>query len=166
MDFRPEERERYSVRKGDLLVCEGGDIGRCAIWKNDEPCFYQKALHRLRPLHYSKDEVRFMFYVLFDAVCQERFISGAGKATIAHLPAETFRQYRFSFPPYAEQKEIAKYLDKEKTEYDFIELKAEQQISLLQERRTALISAAVTGKIDVRNWQPPAQTQTNKEDVA
>ena len=49
MDFQTHERERYSVRKGDLIVCEGGEIGRCAIWMNDYPCFYQKALHRLRP---------------------------------------------------------------------------------------------------------------------
>ncbi len=166
MDFRPEERERYSVLKGDLLVCEGGEIGRCAIWDNNETCYYQKALHRLRPLNFLKDHTRFMFYLLFDAVHQERFISGAGKTTIAHLPAEAFRQYRFSFPPYAEQKEISKYLDEQKAKYDFLELKVEQQIALLGERRTALISAAVTGKIDVRNWHPPEQNQIHKEGAA
>jgi len=150
MDFCPEEHDRYSVKKGDLIVCEGGEIGRCAIWKRDTSCFYQKALHRLRPLNPANDYTRFMFYVLFDAVHQERFISGAGKATIAHLPAEAFRQYRFAFPSNEEQKVIADYLDQKKNEYDRLESKAEQQILLLQERRTALISAAVTGKIDVR----------------
>ena len=94
-----------------------------------------------------------MFFVLFDAVHQERFISGAGKATIAHLPAETFRQYRFPYSPHNEQLEIANYLDKQKEKFDVLEPRAEQQISLLLERRTALISAAVTGKIDVRDWQ-------------
>lgn len=48
--------------------------------------------------------------------------------------------------------------------YDNLILTAERQISLLQERRTALISAAVTGKIDVRNWQAPPPNQTTKED--
>jgi type I restriction enzyme S subunit len=163
MDFRPDERERYSVKKGDLIVCEGGEIGRCAIWSKEEPCFYQKALHRLRPLNQSKDYTRFLFYTLFDAVHRERFISGAGKATIAHLPAEVFRQFRFSFPPYAEQVDISMFLDTQKEKYDFLESKAEQQILLLQERRTALISAAVTGKIDVRSWQPP---QTNTTEAA
>ena len=165
MDFRPDEQERYSVRKGDLIVCEGGEIGRSAIWNRDTPCYYQKALHRLRPLRSDKDKTRFMFYVLFDAVYQERFISSATNATIAHLPAESFRQYRFAYPKLEEQEEIVNYLDKQKSNYDALENIARTQIDLLKERRTALISAAVTGKIDVRNWQPPtsSKTQENKE---
>jgi type I restriction enzyme S subunit len=154
MDFRPDEQERFSVKKGDLIVCEGGEIGRSAIWEKGESCFYQKALHRLRPADSRKDNSRFMFYVLNDAVHQERFVSGAGKATIAHLPAETFKQYRFGFPPLHEQLLIAKHLDVIKAKFDLVEQKANSQIELLKERRTALISAAVTGKIDVRNWQP------------
>lgn len=97
MDFRPDEIDRYSVKKDDLIVCEGGEIGRCAIWEKDEPCFYQKALHRLRPINILKDNVRFMYYMLFNAVHQERFISGAGKSTIAHLPAETFDSLNLAF---------------------------------------------------------------------
>jgi type I restriction enzyme S subunit len=156
MDFHPNEWDRYSVKKFDLIVCEGGEIGRCAIWENEESCFYQKALHRLRPLNSNLDMTRFMFYQLFNAVHQERFISGAGKSTIAHLPAETFRQFKFAFPSLTEQLNIAKFLDEQKLKFDALETKALAQISLLQERRTALISAAVTGKIDVRNWQATA----------
>ncbi|WP_312262400.1 restriction endonuclease subunit S [Limnohabitans sp.] len=156
MDFYPSEQDRYSVKKLDLIVCEGGEIGRCAIWENDEPCFYQKALHRLRPLNANCDMTRFMFYHLFNAVHQERFISGAGKSTIAHLPAETFRQFRFAYPPLSEQDEISSFLDEQKLKFDALETKALSQISFLQERRTALISAAVTGKIDVRDWQAAA----------
>lgn len=150
MDFRPHETERYLVKQGDLLVCEGGEIGRCAIWETEEPCFYQKALHRLRA-YSNQDSHKFMFYVLFDSVHRERFISGAGKATIAHLPAETFKQYRFAFPPKNEQDQITEYLDTMSKAFDEIESKALEQIDLLKERRTALISSAVTGKIDVRH---------------
>lgn len=156
MDFHPNEQDRFSVKKLDLIVCEGGEIGRCAIWENDEPCFYQKALHRLRPLNANCDMSRFMFYHLSNAAHQERFISGAGKSTIAHLPAETFRQFRFAYPPLTEQVEISSFLDEQKLKFDALESKALSQISLLQERRTALISAAVTGKIDVRDWQAAA----------
>ncbi|MDD5216124.1 MAG: restriction endonuclease subunit S [Methylococcales bacterium] len=155
MDFKPEEQDRYSVKKGDLVVCEGGEIGRAAIWEKETSCFYQKALHRLRPVAPIKDETRFMFYILFDAVHQERFISGAGKATIAHLPAETFRQYRFAYPPYEEQKQISQFLDEQKKKFDALNLRVKEAIELMQERRTALISAAVTGKIDVRAWDAP-----------
>ena len=156
MDFWPHEHERYSVRTGDLLVCEGGEIGRCAIWPNDYSCFYQKALHRLRPKRSGKDVTRFMYYHLSLAVAQQRFTASAEKATIAHLPAETFRQCRFTFPPHEEQQAIAGTLDVQSEKFDAIEKKAQEQIELLQERRTALISAAVTGKIDVRSWKPPA----------
>ena len=153
MDFRPEERERYSVKKGDLVVCEGGDIGRSAIWDKEEDCFYQKALHRLRPHDSTRDNAKFMLYVMFDAVHQERFSGGLAKATIAHLPAEKFRQYKFVYPPYAEQIKISAYLDEMSSKFESIETSAQRQVELLQERRTALISAAVTGKIDVRGWQ-------------
>lgn len=152
MDFRPDEQERYLVKKGDLLVCEGGEIGRCAIWSSDAPCFYQKALHRLRPINRLSDASRFMYYHLFNAVHEERFIGGIGKATIAHLPAETFRQYRFAFPPLNEQIEILEFLDRQNQKFNSIEEQANFQIELLKERRTALISSAVTGKIDVRHF--------------
>jgi type I restriction enzyme S subunit len=151
MDFSSEESERYQVRKGDLLVCEGGEIGRCAIWELDEPCFYQKALHRVRPRFYETDYTRFLFYVITDAVNQERFLSRANKSTIAHLPAETFRKYRFAFPGYEEQVKISEYLDKENIKLEKIIGEVKESINLLIERRTALISAAVTGKIDLRD---------------
>ncbi|EGX7688134.1 restriction endonuclease subunit S [Vibrio parahaemolyticus] len=154
MDFKPTEIERYSVKKGDLIVCEGGEIGRSAIWTSEVPCFYQKALHRLRPYDTKQDCSNFMYYVMFDAVHQERFSSGANKATIAHLPAETFRQYRFAYPPHTEQMAIAKYLEEIEHKFDSLQLAAKAQVELLTERKTALISAAVTGKIDVRDWQP------------
>ena len=166
MDFRPDEQERYSIRKHDLLVCEGGEIGRCAVWDKDETCYYQKALHRLRPFSAKSDNTKFMYYILNDAVHSERFSAGAIKATIAHLPAETFKQYRFAFPPLAEQFEIINFLDTQLSKYDELEDEGERQITCLQERRTALISAAVTGKIDVRDWTPPAPQQKPQPETA
>ena len=49
MPFKTEEKDRYSIRKGDLVICEGGEPGRCAIWDNDTDIMYQKAQHRVRP---------------------------------------------------------------------------------------------------------------------
>ena len=50
MFFSDKDKEKFSLRVGDLLVCEGGEVGRCAIWEEEiTPCYYQKALHRLRP---------------------------------------------------------------------------------------------------------------------
>jgi type I restriction enzyme S subunit len=64
-------------------------------------------------------------------------------------------EFVFPVPPDEEQKKIAGFVAKELDRFNMLTKKAELQISLLHERRTALISAAVTGKIDVRNWQPP-----------
>ena len=165
MDFKSSEKERFTVKKGDLLVCEGGEIGRCAIWANETECFYQKALHRLRPKSSAKDSSDYLYFVLFNCVHQGRFLSAAEKATIAHLPAEAFRQYIFAFPPYKEQLEIVSYLRVKEEEYENLKNNIDIQNSLLKERRTALISAAVTGKIDVRNWQPPTPQTTTSKDV-
>ena len=156
MDFSPADRKKFELRKGDLLVCEGGEVGRAALWEGElRECFYQKALHRMRPLRPEEDVPRFMFYLLWHASEQGRFTGSEGKATIAHLPAETLRQYRFTFPPTEEQAEIASFLDSQNRKMDVLMEKAKEAVALLQEHRTALISAAVTGKIDVRGWQQP-----------
>ena len=68
--------------------------------------------------------------------------------------------------PLGEQRAIAEFLNNEIDKIDELIGKAEEGIPLMQERRTALISAAVTGKIDVRNWQAPETSNTNYKEVA
>lgn len=163
IDIEPSEYERYTVRLGDLLVCEGGDVGRAAIWRHKgNKIGYQKALHRLRPESPSRDTAEFFFFSLMAAKALGVFEESDTKATISHLPAEKFRQYRFVFPPIEDQQEIASVLgEKLKRSSETISY-AENTIALLQERRSALISAAVTGKIDVRSWQPPVSAPTHE----
>ncbi len=65
MDFDPEDRIRFSLNEGELLVCEGGDIGRTAIWRGElSECYYQKAIHRVRPIR-KTEYPRFFFYILW-----------------------------------------------------------------------------------------------------
>jgi type I restriction enzyme S subunit len=99
MDFDEKEFEKFALQPGDLLVCEGGEVGRSAIWWEEiENCCYQKALHRLRPL---TDEVspelllQFMFY----AAEQGEFASLTGHTTIAHLTAVKLRKLRVPISP-------------------------------------------------------------------
>ncbi|WP_233903666.1 restriction endonuclease subunit S [Pseudomonas ogarae] len=154
IDIGPNELERYTVRLGDLLVCEGGDVGRAAIWRHrDGKIGYQKALHRLRPESPNRDTAEFFFYSLMAAKALGVFEESDTKATISHLPAEKFRQYKFAFPPIDDQQEIAAELGSRLKRSSETISYAENTIALLQERRSVLISAAVTGKIDVRNWQ-------------
>ena len=91
-----------------------------------------------------------MFYVLFWASHSGVFVSEGNPNTIPHLTGEKLRRYRFPQPPLPEQHAIADYLDRETAKIDRMVAKVEAAIERLQEYRTALITAAVTGKIDVR----------------
>ncbi len=155
MDFSPEERDRYKLEAGDLLVCEGGDVGRTAIWEgNVGDCFYQKALHRVRP-HSNEDIPRFFYYVMYALAKGGVFVAGGNPNTIDHLTAIQLSHYRFPFPPSEEQAAIAIFLDHETTRIDALIDKIRAAIDRLKELRAALISAAVTGKIDVRDEADP-----------
>ena len=110
MSFDAREIEKYSLRYGDLLVCEGGEIGRAAIWKEAIPgMLYQKALHRLRPK--TEDDIpEFMFHYL--RYCAKRGVleGVATGTTIRHLPVEQLAELQLPCPPQQEQKEIAQAL--------------------------------------------------------
>lgn len=151
MDIYPDELSRYTVRAGDLLVCEGGDVGRAAIWRGKSDVIgYQKALHRLRPRNDAMDTAEFLLFALMAAKLRGVFEESDSRATIAHLPAEKFRQYRFAFPSAHEQCVIANHLRTHAWRLDEVQVKTERSIALLKERRSALITAAVTGQIDLR----------------
>ena len=160
MDIPEPEYERYLVRRGDLLVCEGGDVGRSAFW--DEAlsmCGYQKALHRLRPRSDGRDHSRFVFYALFAASKRGIFVANGSENTIAHLTAEKLRRHRFPFPPRVEQETIARYLDATLGKLEQAGERANREVSLLREYRTRLISDVVTGKLDVRGVELSVQDE-------
>ena len=149
MDFRDEDLGRFSLRTGDLLVCEGGEVGRAAIWKGEiEPCFYQKALHRLRPLHDQRDDSA--FYLLLDVCrCEVRRVFWLGREG-DHCPSHCGNSapYRFPFPLLAEQSTIAGFLDRETAKIDALVEEQQRLIALLKEKRQAVISHAVTKGLD------------------
>jgi type I restriction enzyme S subunit len=145
MDIHGEELERYTVRFGDLLVCEGGDVGRAAIWRRENgEIGFQKAIHRLRAKKISRDTAEFFYFVLISAKQNRVFDESGNQATIAHLPAERFRQYRFPFPDLVEQRAIATFLRRETAKIDALIAEQEKLIALLAEKRQAAISHAVT----------------------
>jgi type I restriction enzyme S subunit len=151
MDITPGELDRYLIRNGDMLVCEGGDVGRAAIWRGeDNQIGYQKALHRLRPVSATRDLTEFFYLALMSAKNNAVFEEAGSKSTISHLPAEKFREYRFAFPPISEQEEIERKVKSLTDRIDLLAEKTQRSIDLLKERRSALITAAVTGQIDLR----------------
>jgi type I restriction enzyme S subunit len=149
MDFSAEDRERFSLRSGDLLVCEGGEVGRTALWDGRlSECYFQKAIHRLRPLT-ENDEPRFFRYFMQFAVHSGLFALSTA-STIQHLPAEKLRVVRYPSPPRSQQRAIADYLDRETARLDALVAAKERVLGLLAEKRRALITRAVTRGLDPR----------------
>ena len=120
MDFDEKERSEFELCEGDLLVCEGGEIGRCAVWHNElQPCFFQKALHRVR----CNREIILPDYLSwwFRYNCDYGgFAALAGsKATIAHLPGTKLKQLQVVVPPVELQEQFVAFVkqtDKSKLE--------------------------------------------------
>ena len=117
MDFPLQERDRYRLQPGDLLVCEGGEVGRTAIWQDEMECFYQKAIHRVRPKS-QRDAPRFFYYVMYSLARRGVFLAEGNPNTISHLTAVQLRHYRVVFPPLSEQQAISEHLDSETAKLD------------------------------------------------
>jgi type I restriction enzyme, S subunit len=109
MRFEKSESDRYGLKPGDLVVCEGGEPGRCAIWKGEIPEMkIQKALHRLRIKDgYSNQFVYYRFLLAGrNGELKKHFIG----STIQHLTGVGLKQIEFTFPHLSEQQKIAAVL--------------------------------------------------------
>lgn len=128
MKFKSSELERFSLRHGDILVCEGGDPGRCALWLSDTPMCYQKALHRVRV--YDRLDSRYLFhYLTYLGFTQEIRQYYTGGATIKHLPKAALSRVVIRYPEISIQKRIASIL----SAYDELIENNRKQIKLLEE---------------------------------
>ena len=108
MPFTESEVEKCTVTKGDLLVCEGGDIGRSAIWMFDEDIRIQNHIHRLRPYIYLSN--RFYYYVLFMWKQMGR-IGGQGIG-LQGFSSKALHNLLVPLPPVDEQTKIVTSVDK------------------------------------------------------
>lgn len=107
MDFDEDEVARFLLEPGDILVCEGGEVGRTAIWYGEiARCCYQKAIHRLRPKDGRIDRQYFLQF-MSHATRENWFRRYTTSSSIAHLTRETLVEVEVPEPPLSEQKRIA-----------------------------------------------------------
>lgn len=101
-----QERSKFSLRQGDLLVCEGGEPGRAAIWDSDQPMTFQKALHRVRVRPGADVQGPFLQLMIEEFVRNGRAADMFTGTTIRHLPQEKLRQIRLPVPPASVQARV------------------------------------------------------------
>ena len=138
-----KDLEKFKVQSGDLLVCEGGEVGRSAILGNIEtPTIIQNALHRIRGN--QNTFVPFVNYMLRHIADSQWFEILCNKATIAHLTGEKLGDLPLALPPLSEQQAIAAWLDGKTAQIDALIRCKQTLLEKLAEKRGALISHAVT----------------------
>lgn len=111
MDFDEDDQIEFALQDGDLLVCEGGEIGRCAVWHNEiQPCFFQKALHRVRCDRSTILPDYLAWWFKYN--CEHGGFSAieGAKATIAHLPGAKLKNLIVAVPPVSVQEEFVTFV--------------------------------------------------------
>ena len=144
MWIRPQETKRFRLEKGDILVSEGGDAGRTAVFDAEEEYYFQNAINRVRPNYHGKIAPEFIYYWF-------TFLKVAGYvemvcnvATIAHFTAEKVKAAPLALPSLNTQQRIAQFLDEKTAQIDGLIEKKRALLGRLAEKRQALINCAVT----------------------
>jgi type I restriction enzyme S subunit len=149
---------------GDILFSKDGTIGQTAITPEGIDFVVASSLIIIRPDR-TRVTPEYLDFLLQSGVVVEQVESFVKGAALRRLSIQNLLKIGGAFPPINEQMEISNYLTDILNQYDDLEVKANDLITLQVERRTALISAAVTGKIDVRNWQAPQLSNNDREAV-
>ncbi|RZG04820.1 restriction endonuclease subunit S [Pseudoalteromonas sp. CO348] len=157
------EGQRSKIKLNDLLISITADLGSVCVANGCvEGGYVSQHVSLCRPNSLVKSSRWLAYFVLSDSAKDQLLSSGYG-GTKVQLSLEDIRELVTPFPPENEQIEIADYIDSKLIKFESLMTKADEQVQLLKERRTALISAAVTGKIDVRSWK---KLEVNEEEVA
>jgi type I restriction enzyme S subunit len=155
IEIEPDQLARYTLRFGDVLMNEGGDndkLGRGAVWNSEiTPCIHQNHVFAIRPYSIEPEWLDLLTRANY---AKFHFFRAAKQSTnLASISSTSIKETPLIIPPKDEREETMRHIAKKSELFERAEKKAQRQIELLRERRSALISAAVTGKIDVRDWQ-------------
>jgi type I restriction enzyme S subunit len=150
MDFTDKETGKFQLITGDLLVCEGGEIGRCAIWTGQvEDCYYQKALHRVR-LNPDLATAEYIQEYFFWMAKLGGLISSTNEVTFKHLTAEKMNKLVVPLPPIEAQRKF-------KNIYSSIQSELEnntEQMAQTEMGFNSLMQKAFNGELNLDNAKP------------
>ncbi|MBL8810461.1 MAG: restriction endonuclease subunit S [Planctomycetaceae bacterium] len=147
MRFEENETERFDLRYGDLLICEGGEPGRAAVWKGQaEKAKFQKALHRVR---FRDDEYdpTFAMYFIYYGTTTNSFAEYYTGTTIKHLTGKALSQVQFPVPPLPEQRRIVSKIEELFSDLDAGVSALERAKANLKRYRASVLKAAVEGRL-------------------
>jgi type I restriction enzyme S subunit len=159
MPFEESETERYTARRGDLLIVEGGYPGRAAIWDRDEPIFFQKAVHRVR--FDDPRLARLLMYMLFaqdgDGALSKHF-SGAG---IQHLTGQALARITMPIPPWEMRDKIVSKIETMLAVSEDAQRLYETKLNELAKLKQSLLHRAFSGELTERRVLASAPANDN-----
>ena len=145
MPFSEAEVVKFTLKTGDIIMCEGGAPGRCAVWREDTACVkYQKALHRIRVYEILPEFVRYYFEAIHETMF---FTSRFSGSTIHHLPRETLIQIQIPIPPVDEQKRIVAKIEELFSLADLLGAAADGLENAAKRLDKKILDLAIRGKL-------------------
>ncbi len=156
--------QHFTVKKEDVLLSSSGNSwGKIATYDDDELVILNTSTIRLNELPSKIIDQNYIRHILSSISTREQLGLMMTGSCQPNFGPSHLKEVKVMVPPIHEQTKIINAIQEIIVKFDNLINKADKQISLMQERRTALISAAVTGKIDVRNWQAPSVTEADTE---
>jgi type I restriction enzyme S subunit len=147
MDFSDKEMEKFTLENGDLLVCEGGEVGRCAIWRNQlSDCYYQKALHRVR----LNTKIALPEYIQEYFYWMSRLgglASSTSEVTFSHLTAAKLAELKVPIPPINLQVKFSKKMERINSQIN--QIKIEKRV--FENMFNALMQRAFKGELELKD---------------
>ncbi|WP_017347476.1 restriction endonuclease subunit S [Pantoea sp. A4] len=151
--------KRGKPEAGDILFTREAPAGEACVYSGEIPlCLGQRMV--LFKLDLARVIPEFILYSIYSGLSDDFVKQLSQGSTVSHFNMSDIQNIPLYEPPFSEQKEIEKYLKYHLSKHDVLISSVQDMIFLMQERRTALISAAVTGKIDIRDWVAP-----DKQDI-
>lgn len=143
MKIEDDEIDKYSIQYGDLVICEGGEPGRCAVWEKKTSIFYQKALHRVRFKNQSNPKF-YMYYLWYAAQTGilSQYYTGTG---INHLTGQSLEKVSVPNSPLSEQNQIVDIIESRLSVCDQIEQTVDAALQQAEALRQSILKKAFEG---------------------